>query len=71
MILRNLAGSQLKEGALAVTCLSLGYLTLRGGRLGLLPGLAPLRSMFDDPFGQGLFESDIISCLLGFDPFVL
>jgi len=69
MILRNLAGSQLKEGALAVTCLSLGYLT--GGHLGLLPGLAPLRSMFDDPFGQGLFESDIISCLLGFDPFVL
>ena len=35
-----------------------------------VPGLAPLGTVFDDPVRQRLLEADVVSRLLGFDPFV-
>jgi hypothetical protein len=36
-----------------------------------LPRLTPFGAMFDDPISKSAFEANVVTNLLGFDPFVL
>ena len=37
---------------------------------GQLPGFAPRSAVINDPVGQGAFEADVVTGLLGLDPLV-
>ena len=40
------------------------------GSVGGLAAAAPFGPVFDDPIGQGAFEADVATSLLGFNPLV-